>query len=315
MKHYKTILLGLLTASLPLLFGSCEEEEKIEKSEWILVWSDEFDTPTPDNRPDPAKWTFEKGATGFGNQERQNYTDRVENASYVEHNGTGCLRISALNDYYDGIAYSSARIKTEGLYEFRYGRFEARLKLPYGPGLWPAFWMLGADYKTNEWPACGEIDIMENKGYQPNIVSSALHMPGRSGGNPITQTFGYEHQRFDTDFHLYAVEWDEEKIDFYVDNILYKRVRSTDTGGGEWVFDHPFFIMLNVAVGGTFGGDPTEDTVFPQHLYVDYVRVYQKPEHIDPNANHGNTSSGSSIGDWDFNGENSDKGLLEPDMK
>ena len=190
MKRYKIILLALLGFSLPLLLESCEKEETIENTEWVLVWSDEFNIPTPDNRPDPLKWTYELGASGYGNQELQNYTDRVENASYTIHEGLGCLKITALNDNYDGVAYSSARIKTEGLFEQRYGRFEARLKLPYGPGLWPAFWMLGANYDTNEWPGCGEIDIMENKGYQPNIVSSALHFPGHSGGNPITQTFG-----------------------------------------------------------------------------------------------------------------------------
>lgn len=308
MKHYKTILLGVLT-TLPLFFSSCEKEEEIEEAQWVLVWSDEFNTPTSDNRPDPMKWTYELGNSGFGNQELQNYTDRVENASYTKHEGLGCLRISALNDNYDGVTYSSARIKTEGLYEFKYGRFEARLKLPYGPGIWPAFWLLGADNKTNGWPACGEIDIMENKGYQPNIISSALHMPGMSGGNPITQTFGYEHQRFDTDFHIFAVEWDEEKIDFFVDQILYKRVKRADAVKEEWAFDHSFFIILNLAVGGTFGGNPTEDTLFPQHLYIDYVRVYQKPEHISPEANYGETSSGSNIGNW---GADEDKGNVKP---
>lgn len=154
MKPYKTILLSLLILPLPLLLGSCEKEEEIENTRWVLVWSDEFDTPTPDNRPDPSKWTYEKGASGYGNQELQNYTDRVENASYTTHKGLGCLKITALNDNYDGVAYSSARIKTEGLFEQRYGRFEARLKLPYGPGLWPAFWMLGANYATDVWPKC-----------------------------------------------------------------------------------------------------------------------------------------------------------------
>ena len=315
MKPYKTILLSLLILPLPLLLGSCEKEEEIENTRWVLVWSDEFDTPTPDNRPDPSKWTYEKGASGYGNQELQNYTDRVENASYTTHKGLGCLKITALNDNYDGVAYSSARIKTEGLFEQRYGRFEARLKLPYGPGLWPAFWMLGANYATDVWPKCGEIDIMENKGYQPNIVSSALHFPGHSGGNPITQTFGYESQRFDTDFHIFAVEWDESQIVLFVDNVLYKRVKAADVTDGEWVFDHPFFIILNVAVGGTFGGDPTADTVFPQSMYVDYVRVYQKSTEVQPGTNTGDISSNGSIPGWDFNGPDSDKGLIEPELK
>lgn len=315
MKHYKTILLGFLALAL----GSCEEDTpetggKPEDNGWVLVWSDEFDTPTEDNRPNPSKWTYELGASGFGNSELQNYTDKEKNASYTTYKGEGCLKITALKDG-DGATYSSARIKTEGLFEFQYGRAEARLMLPYGVGLWPAFWMLGADYSTNEWPACGEIDIMENKGIQPNIVSSALHMPGRSGGNPVTSTFGYQDRRFDTDFHIFAVEWSKERIDFIVDGTVYHRVEKASVTDGQWAFDHPFFLILNVAVGGTFGGNPTDNTYFPQSMYVDYVRVYQKPEDINPDANYGDLSSGSSINDWDFNGEDSDKGLLEPEMK
>jgi len=315
MKHYKTILLGFLALAL----GSCEEDTpetggKPEDNGWVLVWSDEFDTPTEDNRPNPSKWTYELGASGFGNDEQQNYTDKEKNASYTTYKGEGCLKITALKDG-DGATYSSARIKTEGLFEFQYGRAEARLMLPYGVGLWPAFWMLGADYGTNEWPACGEIDIMENKGIQPNIVSSALHMPGRSGGNPVTSTFGYQDRRFDTDFHIFAVEWSKERIDFIVDGTVYHRVEKAAVTDGQWAFDHPFFLILNVAVGGTFGGNPTDNTYFPQSMYVDYVRVYQKPEDINPDANYGDLSSGSSINDWDFNGEDSDKGLLEPEMK
>lgn len=314
MKLYRNLLFGLLTISLPLL-TSCEEDENIESANWTLVWADEFDTPTPDNRPDPAKWTYETGATGYGNQELQNYTDRVENASYATLNGLGCLKITALKDNYQNVTYSSARLKTEGLFEARYGRFEARMKLPYGPGIWPAFWLLGTDYQTNEWPACGEIDIMENKGYQPNIVTSALHFPGHSGGSSIGGSFGYEHQRFDTDFHIFAVEWDAAKIDFYVDNVLYKRVHASEAADGEWAFDHTFFIILNLAVGGTFVGNPTDDSIFPQSLYVDYVRVYQKPEDIRPENNYGNTASNGSIGDWDFNSPDSDKGLVEPEIQ
>lgn len=315
MKHYRTILLGFLALAL----GSCDDETPEnggtpEDNGWVLVWSDEFDTPTSDNRPNPSKWTYELGASGYGNNEKQNYTNQVKNASYETYDGVGCMKITALKDG-DGADYSSARIKTEGLFEFRYGRAEARLKLPYGKGLWPAFWMLGTDYATNTWPACGEIDIMENKGIQPNIVSSALHMPGRSGGNPVTSTFGYQDRRFDTDFHVFAVEWDRERIDFIVDGTIYHRVEKASVTDGEWAFDHPFFIILNVAVGGDFGGVPDDNTYFPQSMYIDYVRVYQKAADIDPDANYGDVPSGSSINGWDFDGEDSDKGLLEPEMK
>lgn len=270
MKHHSifSALIGLL------LLSSCEQET-LDKQTWELVWADEFETPTPDNRPDPRKWTYDLGAGGWGNQEEQYYTDRVENVCYTSHQGTGCLKITALKDGYGGTTYSSARIKTQGLFEQQYGRFEARMKLPYGPGMWPAFWMLGSNHATDGWPACGEIDIMEYRGYQPNVVSSALHMPGRSGGNPVTQTFGYEHSRFDTDFHVFAVEWDASKIDFFVDNVLYKRVKPSEVSDGEWVYHHPFFILINLAVGGTFGGSPNESTEFPQSLYIDYVRVYK----------------------------------------
>lgn len=271
MKHFEFLISLLLLLSLT----GCEQE-KIDDSQWILTWSDEFEIPTADNRPDPSKWTYDLGAGGWGNQEEQYYTDRVENVSYTRHEGVGCLKITALKENYGGAPYTSARIKTQGLFEQKYGRFEARLKLPYGPGLWPAFWMLGFNHDSEGWPQCGEIDIMENKGYQPNIVSSALHMPGRSGGNPVTQVYGFENARFDTDFHIFAVEWDESKIDFWVDNVLYRRIYASDVAGGEWVFDHPFFMILNVAVGGTFGGSPNEHTVFPQVLYIDYVRVFRK---------------------------------------
>lgn len=282
MRIYNTLMpsVFLLACCFPLLTGCQNDEEDTRQEEskdnWVLVWHDEFNNPTADYRPDSTKWVFETGATGNGNNEMQNYTNRVENASYTYYKGYGCLRITALKDNYQGITYSSARIKSEGKFEQTYGRFEARMQLPYGPGVWPAFWLLGADYKSVGWPKCGEIDIMENKGWQPNVVSSALHFPGHSGGNPLTQTFGYQYTRFDTDFHIFAVEWDKTKIDFFVDNVRYKRITPADADGGEWVFNHPFYIILNLAIGGDFVGYPTDKTEFPQNLYIDYVRVYQK---------------------------------------
>lgn len=313
MKYYHLLLLSLTALACTLFAGCTDDEEKPGKEDWVLVWADEFDESTPDNKPDPSKWIYETGAGGNGNNELQIYTDRAENASLTSYKGLGCLKITALNDNYRGVAYSSARIKTEGLFQQAYGRFEARMQLPYGPGIWPAFWLLGADYNTVGWPRCGEIDIMENKGWQPGVVSSALHFPGHSGGNPITQTFGYEHSRFDTDFHLYAVEWDETKIDFYVDNTLYKRVKTSDADGGEWVFDHPFFIILNLAVGGDFVGNPTEDTVFPQNLYIDYVRVYRKSSAPAQNTRPGGkVNPNGNIDGWED--KDSDKGTITPEL-
>lgn len=277
MKQSKILIysLSIFTAQL---FSSCEKMETVDNATWVLTWSDEFNDPTPDNRPDPSKWVYDlgHGENGWGNNELQNYTDKVENASYAEYEGRSCLKITATKTEN---GYESARIKTQGRFAQQYGRFEACMKLPYGKGYWPAFWLLGSDIDQNPWPACGEIDIMENKGYQPNIVSSALHFPGHSGSNPIIYFYGYEDKRFDTDFHLFAIEWDEEKIDFFVDNVLYKRVKAKDVTDGEWVYSHsnkPFFILLNLAVGGNFGGNPNNNTEFPQSVYIDYVRVYRK---------------------------------------
>lgn len=295
MKQFKYIFLGLLTLAAPAMLTSCDEDEvemadwatdsdKAEQGEWTLVWSDEFDTPTEDNRPDPNKWTYELGHSGFGNEEKQNYTNRVENACYALEDGAGCLKITARDDNYQGVTYSSARLKTEGRFVATYGRFVARMKLPYGIGMWPAFWLLGANANEaeNVWPKCGEIDIMENAGKHPNIVSSAMHCPNHSGGNPFTKTFGYPDKRFDADFHIFAVDWSENQITFSVDGRPYHTVYAYQMTEEEWVFDHPFYIIINLAVGGIFGGDPTADTVFPQSLYVDYVRVYQKKGQITP---------------------------------
>lgn len=308
MKILKNIFLCLSAVSLSASMAACDDNDSTEKENskdpWVLVWCDEFNDPTADNRPDPAKWTYELGASGYGNEEKQNYTDRVENASYTIEDSEGCLKITALADNYQNVPYSSARIRTEGRFSATYGRFEARMKLPYGPGMWPAFWLLGSNYKTDTWPACGEIDIMENKGFQPNIVSSAVHCPGHSGGNPFTSVFGYQEQRFDTGFHVFAAEWSKDRIEFSVDGIPYHTVTASDMDKDQWVFDHPFFIIINLAVGGTFGGDPTEDTTFPQSLYVDYVRVYQRQSEITSD----NVNIGGGTGNWN-DGGNSDAGI------
>ena len=277
MKPYKTILLSLLILPLPLLLGSCEKEEEIENTRWVLVWSDEFDTPTPDNRPDPSKWTYEKGASGYGNQELQNYTDRVENASYTTHKGLGCLKITALNDNYDGVAYSSARIKTEGLFEQRYGRFEARLKLPYGPGLWPAFWMLGANYATDVWPKCGEIDIMENVGYDPDTIVGSSHTEKYNHAIGTQKNAKIACPDCYKAFHVYALEWEEDEYRLYVDDQLYFTFKNEGTGYEVWPYDKRFHILLNLAIGGNWGGQKgIDDSLFPHVFEIDCVRVYKK---------------------------------------
>ena len=261
----KTAFLLLLSFTV----FSCDEDPNIiEDYNWQLVWEDNFDGPAGQS-PDKSKWTYDLGRgpdnDGWGNNELQVYTDRPENVSL---DGNGNLVITART------GYTSARIKTQGLFEQAYGRFEARIKTPYGPGIWPAFWMLGSDIDAVGWPQCGEIDIMELRGQEPNIVHGSLHGPGYSKESPITKSFGFGNKRFDTDFHVFAIEWTEDYIDFLVDDVIYQRI-VPDDASGEWVFDHPFFILLNVAVGGNYVGFPSTQTPFPQTMTVDYVRVYQ----------------------------------------
>jgi beta-glucanase (GH16 family) len=231
------------------------------------MWSDEFDGKTLN----PSNWLFDKGAGGWGNNELQFYTNRPENAR-IE---AGVLVIEARKEEYLAWEYTSARIKTHYLHAWMYGRIEARMQLPAGgKGIWPAFWMLGENIATARWPNCGEIDIMENIG-NPTMVYGSVHGPGYSGGNAITKPF-VSSQPLSDDFHIYAVEWEPDAIRWYVDDQLYHTLRR-DQVPGEWVFNHPFFLILNLAIGGNWPGYPDETTVFPQQLRVDYVRVYQQP--------------------------------------
>ena len=241
-----------------------------------LIWSDEFNSPDG-SAPDPHKWTYDLGGKGWGNQELETYTDRPQNV-YIQD---GMLVIQARKEPYtgkDGVArdYTSARLKTQGLFSQTYGRIEARIKIPYGQGLWPAFWMLGDDSAQAGWPRCGEIDIMENIGREPSTVHGTIHGPGYSGGKGISAAYELPGGgRFADDFHIYAVEWQPHKIQFFVDGNLYATVLPTSLPpGARWVYDHPFFIILNVAVGGGWPHNPDATTTFPQTMQVDYVRVY-----------------------------------------
>ena len=243
-----------------------------EPDGWRLTWSDEFNGPvgTP---VDPTKWTFDIGGAGWGNAQLEYNTSRVENVSQT---GDGFLAITARREDYMGNSYTSARIKTQGLFSQQYGRYEARIQLPYGQGLWPAFWMLGDDIDQVSWPNCGEIDIMEYRGQEPLQSTGALHGPGYSGGNSLygLSTNG---QSRATQFHVYAVEWSSDSIKWFVDDQLFMEKTPSDLPGGTvWAFDHDFFMILNVAVGGNYVGSPNEATQFPQQMKVDYVRVYEK---------------------------------------
>jgi beta-glucanase (GH16 family) len=252
-------------------------------SPWTLTWSDEFNAPNGSS-VDSSKWVLETGGGGWGNEELEYYTNRLQNA-YQEN---GNLVIKVLQEKYtgaDGIArnYTSARLKTQGKFAQTYGRFEARIKIPRGQGIWPAFWMLGDDIDKVGWPDCGEIDIMENIGREPELIHGTIHGPGYSGAKGIGAPFGLPTAaRLAGDFHVYAVEWETDVIRFYVDDHLYEtRTRSDLPKGTKWAYDHPFFLLLNVAVGGSWPGNPDVSTVLPQTMLVDYVRVYRRTMPLD----------------------------------
>jgi beta-glucanase (GH16 family) len=247
------------------------------KLNWALTWSDEFDQPDG-SAPDPAKWKLETGGNGWGNRELEYYTNRPKNA-YVEK---GNLIITAIKENYagpDGVKreYTSARLNTADKFDQKFGRFEARIKIPYGQGIWPAFWLLGNDIGRLGWPICGEIDIMENIGKEPSIVHGTIHGPGYSGDKGIGSPFTFKDGRFTDDFHVYAIEWEPEAIRFYVDGNLYATRTPHDLPeNATWVYNHRFFVILNLAVGGGWPGNPDKTTQFPQTMLVDYVRVYKK---------------------------------------
>jgi beta-glucanase (GH16 family) len=249
--------------------------------QWALVWSDEFDGARG-TQADASKWNYETGDgcpqnCGWGNNEKEYYTDAPEN---IALNGSGQLMIVArrapasLTCYYGPCRYTSAKITTRHKMERAGGRIEARIKLATGQGLWPAFWMLGARCPEIPWPDCGEIDVMENKGSQPTITSSAVHGPGYSGNTPLAHTQIFAHGTI-TNFHIYAVEWDSTHVQFFVDGVPHYAVtREQAEHFGRPILGEPFFLIINLAVGGHFDGDPQSDSILPATMLVDYVRVY-----------------------------------------
>ena len=283
MIYYKTSIksnmLSLLMFSLvAVTITSCNKDETQTVTTFSkLVKSDEFDTGTA---PDNLLWSYEIGKgpfnDGWGNNELEYYTSRPSNVKVANGN----LELIAQKENYMGSQYTSARILTRGKFEQAYGRYEARIKLPSGQGIWPAFWILGANAAIGNgpgvvWPQCGEIDIMENRGQQPTQILGTVHGLGYSGANAITKSYFLQNDRFDNDFHVFGIEWGPEYINFYVDDQLYNQITPAKVTG-QWVFDHPFYIILNLAVGGSFVGNPGASTVFPQTMYVDYVRVYEQ---------------------------------------
>ena len=230
--------------------------------EYSLVWSDEFNTP---GAPDPAKWGYDlgTGSNGWGNNELQYYTNRAENVTV----SNGTLKITAKKENFSGMSYTSSRILTKNKFSTKYGKIEARAKLPAGVGTWPAIWMLGNNIDAVGWPACGEIDIMEHKGSDPNRVYGTLHYPGRSGGNADGKTTIVSNAT--TDFNIYAVEWNATTIKFSVNGDVFYTVNNSTS----LPFHQNFFLIINFAMGGTFGG-PVDPAFTSAVFEVDYVRVY-----------------------------------------
>jgi uncharacterized protein (TIGR03437 family) len=252
---------------------------------WKLVWSDEFNGP-PGTPPDPAKWDYDLGGGGWGNGEAEIYTNSPNN---VFQDGQGHLVIRAIRDASGN--YTSARLQTGSPgasthtadLSWQYGRIQARIKLPFGKGVWPAFWMLGENIGSAGWPTCGEVDIMENFGTYHNnasINNGTAHGPGYSGGNGIGKSYTLPlGEKVSDDYHLYAIEWSPDSIEWFVDGASYHKVTPASLPTGrQWVFNNRFFILLNLAIGGptTFLGKPDPSSPFPaQDMLVDYVRVYE----------------------------------------
>jgi beta-glucanase (GH16 family) len=249
-----------------------------------LIWSDEFNSASV-SAPDPSNWTFETGGGGWGNQELETYCrpgssqppcEAAHPNAFVGRDGY--LHIVARSDGHGH--YSSARIKSQGLRSFQYGRIETRIKIPKGEGFWPAFWMLGENKPKVDWPACGELDIMENIGKKPDTIYGSIHGTGFTGtqiGLPYALPSG---KAFGDAFHVFGLIWSPKKIEYYVDNpanVYASFTPSSLPGGATWPFDDgKYYVLLNLAVGGDWPGPPDVSSKFPQEMLVDYVRVYAR---------------------------------------
>ncbi|HKJ67748.1 MAG TPA: glycoside hydrolase family 16 protein [bacterium] len=255
---------------IPFIFiavlSGCSQSQD---SEWELVWSDEFEH---EGLPDQAKWGYEVGY--IRNNELQYYTEkRLENARVED----GILIIEARRDNWQGHEYTSASLRTRNTATWQYGRIEVKARLPTGTGMWPAVWMLGMNIDEVGWPECGEIDIMENVGFEPDRIHANIHteaynhVKGTNKGNSIVVSAPYDN------YHLYAIEWTADKIGFFVDEQQYFAFENEGAGDAVWPFDQPFYLIINAAIGGGWGGQQgVDDSIFPQQYFVEYVRVYKQ---------------------------------------
>jgi len=273
-------LARLVTCGFVLLFSFCwQSHAKASPSKagrWVLTWHDEFNGPNG-APPDKSKWFVQTGGNGWGNNELEYYTSRRQNVRQEN----GYLVIEAIKEHFagaDGIErqYTSARVDTRGQFTQEFGRFEARIKNPAGGGVWPAFWLLGDNFSTAGWPGCGEIDVMEGVASSGAEIRGSLHGPGYSGWNSITSGYRMPAGNFSDAFHVFAVEWEADALRFYVDGHLYATKTPADLPAGKpWVFNHPFSLILDLAVRGDTPGE-LDSTPFPQRMLVDYVRVYSR---------------------------------------
>lgn len=262
-----------------LIFISCEVKKEVTMDEWKLVWSDEFDQ---EGLPNAKHWSYEVGTAcekpagcGWGNNELQYYTfERAENARVVD----GHLIIEAhKEDYKENRKYTSARLASKGKGDWKYGKFEIRARLPKGLGTWAAIWLLPTNNKYGAWPKSGEIDLMEYVGYAQDTIHGTVHTAAFNGMIG-TQKGGYgRFEAVDSTFRDYVLEWTAEKIDWFVDGQHYFTFKNENKGTEAWPFDHPYHLILNLAVGGNWGGSRgVDETIWPQRMEIDYVRIYQK---------------------------------------
>jgi beta-glucanase (GH16 family) len=270
----------VMAAGLPSLVtavaaGPAMSLQQTSQDGWRLAWSDDFNQPDG-SAPDPANWGYDIGGNGWGNSELEYYTDRINNA----HIEDGKLVIEAQREHFGGRNITSARLLTKGKWSWTCGKFEARIKIPRGQGIWPAFWMLGTNISSVGWPACGEIDIMENIGKEPGTVHGTVH--GLDSGRDYNNGLGIsgsvelpDGAALADDFHVFAVDCEPARITWLLDGHPYFSVTPASLPKNcRWVFDQPKFILLNLAIGGKWPGYPDAATTFPQQMIVDYVRVY-----------------------------------------
>lgn len=263
--------IGVLSVVCLMMVNTIQAQEKMGR----LIWQDEFNT---EGFPNPKKWDFDHGGKGVvWNYEKQYYTkNRLKNARVEKGN----LIIEAHKEKYEGSHYTSARLHTKNKLKLQYGIIEVRAKLPKGLGTWPAIWMLSDDRNTGKYDNDGEIDIMEHVGYDQGKVHASVHTTNYNGRKTFQATDTLVVNDVSEEYHVYKVDWSPKKIEFYIDNKKYLTYENPTYGKETWPFDRPYHLLLNIAVGGTWGGlKGIDDSIFPQRMYIDYVRIYKKEEH------------------------------------